>query len=278
MEQRFLMTSALHGELAASLAASLGPYAGEAAALTRALVTQHVIDPDNLQLPSWRVLKVVEDLARRGWMSFDGRVCRLTATAPPGLPEFLAGLDAMGRLRPDSGTFRVVVTSPTGGGAFARALVSTGMARANLIETADAMRDVAMLARHRLVVMSPFLNDEGVELVLDLFGCSPAPEKILIVRHRGSTTKQALRQSVGEFRRHRITVMNYLIRSDERFETFHAKVVLADEQGAYVGSANMLRYEISALELGVIAKGRGVEVVRAAVDAAIACASPLALP
>ena len=55
-------------------------------------------------------------------------------------------------------------------------------------------------------------------------------------------------------------------------------IVLADEQGAYVGSANMLRYEVSALELGVLAKGRGVEVVRAAVDAAIACASPLSLP
>lgn len=271
------MASALHGEVAASLAASLGPYAGEAAALTRALATQLFIDPDDLQLPSWRVQKVVDDLAGRGWVSCKGRLCRVTAAAPPGLSEFMAGLDAMGRLRPESGTFRAVVTPPTGGGAFARALVSTGMARANLIETSDAMREVAMLARHRLVVMSPFLNTDGVELVLDLFGCSHAAEKVLVVRHRGSTTKQAVRQSAAEFRRRRITVMDYLIRSNAQFETFHAKVVLADELGAYVGSANMLRYEVSALELGVLAKGRGVEVVRAAVDAAIACASPLPL-
>ena len=272
------MASALHGEIAASLAASLGIYAGEAAALTRALSTQKVIDPDDLQFPAWRVMKVVEDLAGRGWVSLDGHLCRLTATAPSGLPEFMAGLDAMGRLRPESGTFRAVITPPTGGGAFARALVSTGMARANLVETSDAMREVAMLARNRLVVMSPFLNEEGVELVLDLFDSSPAAEKVLVVRHRGSTTKQGIRRSSAEFRRRRISVMNYFIRYESWFETFHAKVVLADEQEAYVGSANMLRYEVSALELGVLTKGRGVEVVRAAVDAAIACASPLPLP
>jgi phosphatidylserine/phosphatidylglycerophosphate/cardiolipin synthase-like enzyme len=41
------------------------------------------------------------------------------------------------------------------------------------------------------------------------------------------------------------------------YETFHAKVLLADDDEAYVGSANMTKWSFEqSLELGVLVRGR----------------------
>lgn len=62
-----------------------------------------------------------------------------------------------------------------------------------------------------------------------------------------------------------VRVLNYLLPADGSYETFHAKVVIADGDHAYVGSANMTRYARHSMELGVIVKGRPARAVAALV-------------
>lgn len=51
-------------------------------------------------------------------------------------------------------------------------------------------------------------------------------------------------------------------------ETFHAKVVLADDDYAYVGSANMNRSSLeNAMELGVLMRGEAARAVGRVVNA-----------
>jgi phosphatidylserine/phosphatidylglycerophosphate/cardiolipin synthase-like enzyme len=57
------------------------------------------------------------------------------------------------------------------------------------------------------------------------------------------------------------------------FETFHAKVALADSELAYVGSANMTMFSRHSMELGVLIEGRAARVV-----ANVVRADPFRLP
>lgn len=54
------------------------------------------------------------------------------------------------------------------------------------------------------------------------------------------------------------------------FETFHAKVVLADRNWAYVGSTNMTQWSLAySMELGVSLKGRSAGRIARVVDAVL---------
>jgi phosphatidylserine/phosphatidylglycerophosphate/cardiolipin synthase-like enzyme len=54
---------------------------------------------------------------------------------------------------------------------------------------------------------------------------------------------------------------------DGGYESFHAKVVLADEDLAYVGSANMTQYERHSMELGLVVEGRPARAIASVVRA-----------
>ncbi len=61
-------------------------------------------------------------------------------------------------------------------------------------------------------------------------------------------------------------------------ETFHAKILLADSDHAYIGSANMNRWSRDvSMECGVIVSGPCVRPVATLVDAMISVAEPLRL-
>ncbi|MHB8744072.1 MAG: phospholipase D-like domain-containing protein, partial [Sulfuricaulis sp.] len=58
-------------------------------------------------------------------------------------------------------------------------------------------------------------------------------------------------------------------------ETFHAKVVLCDEDSAYVGSSNLTAASLDhSMELGVALTGRAAAQVAIVMEAVLACASP----
>jgi hypothetical protein len=63
----------------------------------------------------------------------------------------------------------------------------------------------------------------------------------------------------------------------EGYETFHAKVVLADSCLAYVGSANLLAYARSSLELGIVVDGKAAQVVATVVCAIERAAVPFSV-
>lgn len=260
-----------------SLAAALARCADEAALLAEALATAGpgaAVSLASVAGSPAAVRAAAADFVARGWASATGSGAVVaTGTAPPGLASFLHGAAAMAELRPERGTFRSVVTPPPEPSAFSAAVVRTGLARADLVETAGAMHDVARSALRSLVVLTPFANESGLDFVAGLFRCSAASERVLVIRRRSARTAYAAR--AAELALLGVDVRDYTVPHADGYETFHAKVVLADGARAYVGSANMLHYARHSLELGVLLDGRGVEVLAAAVRAIVFCATEL---
>jgi phosphatidylserine/phosphatidylglycerophosphate/cardiolipin synthase-like enzyme len=74
-----------------------------------------------------------------------------------------------------------------------------------------------------------------------------------------------------------IAAFDYTLDAVGGFETFHAKVALADSEFAYVGSANMTLFSRHSMELGVLIEGRAARVVANVVRAVTKVAHPIPL-
>lgn len=211
--------------------------------------------------------RAARDFARRGWLEADGDGWRRSAAPfPPGLGTFLLGAEAMRSTRvPDAETL-AVVTLPEAPSAIARILPTEGPIHASIGRTEDSLNEIARAAVTSLTVMSPFVNREGGEFTQQLFDNCSAPRRTLITRRAGAT-RLALEPLLPEMASKGITVLDYLLPAEGGFETFHAKIVIADGDQAYVGSANMTRYARHSMELGVIVKGRAARAVAALVRA-----------
>ena len=75
----------------------------------------------------------------------------------------------------------------------------------------------------------------------------------------------------------RVKVLDYLVDAGDGYETFHAKVVIADGDLAYVGSANLTRYARHSMELGVLVQGRAARAVSALVRSVERISRPVVL-
>jgi phosphatidylserine/phosphatidylglycerophosphate/cardiolipin synthase-like enzyme len=77
-----------------------------------------------------------------------------------------------------------------------------------------------------------------------------------------------------------VRVLGYAIAHDPALrnpaiETFHAKILLADDNKAYIGSANMTRWSRDfSLECGVIIRGPGIKPVATLVEAMMKISEP----
>lgn len=163
----------------------------------------------------------------------------------------------------DNERARIVVTVPMRPSHFEGAL-----ARLNdsgvLVETMETFLHLSRRAVGRLVVVSPFLDDDGLNWVSSLFDATPALDRALICRHRDQVTSHhARRLSMAGVKIYEYFLQRTLGNRRSRFaETFHAKIVLADQVAAYVGSANLLRSSRDlSLECGVLLEGRAVKQV-----------------
>jgi hypothetical protein len=205
------------------------------------------------------------DFASRGWLEADPVGWRRTAVPlPNGLETFLAGAEAMRAARPPDAEAFTVVTLPAAPSAIARVLPAEGPIHASIVRTEAALCEIARASVRLFTVMSPFVNREGAEFALHLFDLSTAPRRTLITRCAGPT-RLALDPLMPAMAAIGVRVLNYLLPADGSYETFHAKVVIADGDHAYVGSANMTRYARHSMELGVIVKGRPARAVAALV-------------
>jgi hypothetical protein len=99
-----------------------------------------------------------------------------------GVVAFLQGASAMHAAMDDEALAVAAVTMPTPPSALAAALPATGLAHTNLVATTDAMNRVADDAVERLTVMTPFVNEEGLNYAIGLFRRSRAKRRYLIVR------------------------------------------------------------------------------------------------
>jgi phosphatidylserine/phosphatidylglycerophosphate/cardiolipin synthase-like enzyme len=180
----------------------------------------------------------------------------------------------------DNDRARIVVTVPIRPSHFEGAL-----ARINdsgvLIETMETFLHLSRRASERLVVVSPFLDADGLEWASSLFEATRAPDRALICRHYDHVTPPyETRLSAAGVAIHEYFLVRPKGWGSRAAETFHAKIVLADQVAAYVGSANFLRSskELS-LECGVLLEGRAVkqvhDVVQSMLQIAVLKGDPL---
>ena len=98
------------------------------------------------------------------------------------------------------------------------------------------------------------------------------------MRGRDETSVIALGERGQRLNARGVSVLKYDIEHDRSlrhlgYESFHAKILLADDDKAYVGSSNMNRYSRDhSMECGIVVRGPGAKPVSALVDAIISIA------
>jgi phosphatidylserine/phosphatidylglycerophosphate/cardiolipin synthase-like enzyme len=174
---------------------------------------------------------------------------------------------------------QVVLTRPELSTSLEARLVERGW-RVNSIESTDqAFLALVLSARRRLVVMTPFLDDKGAAWLKRLLGSVPAAVQVTLVL-RGledpARTDATGFAGIREWLASRgVHVVNYGIpRAGGGRESFHAKVILADDWRAYVGSANLTGASLDySMELGVVLEGQAAAEIGAVVEAVLQAAT-----
>ncbi|WP_052341769.1 hypothetical protein [Salinarimonas rosea] len=203
-----------------------------------------------------------------GWVCAPGSRLAELATALQGAAA--AWNVARKKLAPD-----IAVTLPTRPSALDDALRQVSLDHTRLITTDEALDELAAKAIDELVVVTPFVNAAAAPSLARVFDATRARSRVLVVRNF-QRVKPSLETVASHLAGVRIVDYHRVIDASA-YETFHAKVVLADSDCAYVGSANFLRYARSSVELGVVLNGGIVRVVAGLVRAIRDVASPCEL-
>jgi len=134
-----------------------------------------------------------------------------------------------------------------------------------------------------LVVMTPFIDARGFRWLRRVFEASSENcERIVVLRNTQQYSVELGIQHADWLRSLRISVRDYHLAHDANtaravpIETFHAKIVVADDTLAYVGSANLLNSsEGVSLETGLLVEGGAAAQVAKLVDAVLRVARSL---
>lgn len=274
------MNATIGSSLSRSLVSELGDDCAAAAQLAAAIADRPAGTIDNASLgfmPRTTMSRVAADFVRRGWLTPSDSGWRTgPAPLPRAVVSFLEGAAAMRSHDAFRETATAIVTMPPPPSAIAAALGQTGMAYASLVSTNEALQTVADKAIDTFTIMTPFLNQEGLEFAQQLFARTRAPKRRLIVRTPGDATRIVLNNAVT-LARLGIEAFDYTIEAAEGYETFHAKVALADNELAYAGSANITVFARHSMDLGFLVEGRSARVVANVVRAVIKIASRVTL-
>lgn len=184
----------------------------------------------------------------------------------------LEGIAMYQRIHKDRDTVRLVITEPGQNSALRNEITRRHAIPPSVFQTTDALINLARGAKREFIVLVPFIDDEGAEFLLTLFSlCADTVHRCLICRpisepHCGPA-----------FRRRREAFANLGVRAYEYAlpaalpsgrETFHAKIVLADDSSFYVGSSNLMGSALErSLECGVIVDGESARHLYNVLDA-----------
>ena len=182
----------------------------------------------------------------------------------------------------DSNQIEITLSPPGHPSRLMEILPKHGFSWTRLYNTKDCLIELASQAEKRMVIVSPFLDREGMQWIRQLFEAprGKSLERIMIVRARDEAEIEAMMSVRGWLSDNSITVLSYAIMHDRAartamLETFHAKIILADNDKAYVGSSNMTRWSRDfSMECGVILRGPAVKPVATLVEAIIQIGSP----
>lgn len=233
----------------------------------------------NENLPTSRLEPILTSLTAAGLCSKNGDRYVLN-TGPEDALRFAALMRGVGYARyrhRDLNQVEVTLSPPPLPSRLMEMLPRQGYSWARLYDTKDSLIELASQARQRFVIVSPFLDSEGLEWIVHLFDATASRPvgRILIIRGRDEKEIQVLKSRYAQMAERSVRIATYAIDHDPTLrsptlETFHAKILLADSDKAYIGSANMNRWSRDySMECGVIIRGPCVKPVATLVDAVL---------
>jgi hypothetical protein len=177
----------------------------------------------------------------------------------------------------DANQIEITLSPPAHPSRLMDVLPKQGFSWTRLYHTKDSLIELASQAERRLVIISPFLDKEGLEWIEQLFGATEKKpiSRTMILRGRDQAENDVLGKRDLQLAPWNVDILNYAISHDPAFrnpsvETFHAKIILADDDKAYIGSSNMTRWSRDfSMECGVILRGPCVKPVATLVEAMI---------
>lgn len=207
---------------------------------------------------------------------------RLVASASVlmALADNLRGIAAYLRVHKDRDAVRLVLTEPGLKSALRRAIDDAQALPPVVFQTSDAFFNLARGAKQELVILSPFMDPQGAELMVELFSiCRPEVRRVLIARPLAEPQcGNAFNPRAADFRRLNVSVFEYALPSSlpSGRETFHAKVVLADDSEFYVGSSNFMGSALErSFECGVFVRGETAKQMRSVLLAVQSVGKPI---
>lgn len=179
----------------------------------------------------------------------------------------------------DRDLVKVVLTKPPSPSVLAEQLESMLQGSWGLLDTRGMFLALAEEAHTEFAIMTPYLDEVGAPIVLDLFSHTTAPRRTLIIRDTSEgRNPPGLRLIFDDLRRLGVQILNFRLDRPGRSgnETFHAKVIISDKKSAYVGSSNMNKWSFEySLELGLYVSGQAAARLGDVIDAIKAVSLPI---
>jgi hypothetical protein len=199
------------------------------------------------------------------------------------LAQVLSGADHFRRMRLNPEAIELAVTMPLLPSYLEKELAATLGRPGGFLTTSTAFMRLAQAATRRLVVMTPVIDASGFRWLRRLFeATSPDCEKIVILRDTDRYMVELGVQHADWLRALQVSVRDYHLSHGVEagralpIETFHAKLIVADDVLAYVGSANLLySSEGLSLETGLLVEGSAAIQVARLVDGVLRVARSL---
>jgi phosphatidylserine/phosphatidylglycerophosphate/cardiolipin synthase-like enzyme len=196
------------------------------------------------------------------------------------LGQNLLGVASYLRVHRDRDTVELVLTEPGKRSALRRAIDDSRALSPVVFQTSDVFFSLARGAREELTVLSPFLDQQGADFLVELFSlCSQGVRRSLICRPLSEPEcGNAFRSRAADFKRLSLFVYEYALPSllPSGRETFHAKVVLGDASSFYVGSSNFMGSALDrSFECGVAVNGESARQLRYVLTALQSIARPV---
>jgi phosphatidylserine/phosphatidylglycerophosphate/cardiolipin synthase-like enzyme len=185
------------------------------------------------------------------------------------------------KVHADKDIVQVVITKPPLPSRFAAELLDSPEGDWGLVDTRASLPLLAERASRRFCIMTPFVDDVGASVLVDLFRLTRrGVRRVLITRGEfGNAYPAGLMAVLPEFRALAVETLDFRLDKEAGVpgkETSHAKVVIADDAAAYVGSLNMNRWSLEySLELGVCVYGLAAAKIARVVDASTKVAVPM---
>lgn len=199
------------------------------------------------------------------------------------LAHILMGAEHFRRMRINPMITELAITMPLVPSYLEKELAVALGRPGGFLTTSSAFARIAQSAARRLVVMSPFIDAGGFRWLRRVFELAPPVcQKILVLRDTDRYTVELSLEHADWLRGLQVSVRDYHLPHDPStgralpIETFHAKLALADDSLAYIGSANLLgSSERVSLETGVLVEGAAAADVGRLVDAVLRVARSL---